>query len=117
MRMRSFLFRGLGSIALGLPLACGAADSGPQNGSDLDGFFDSDGNTGSLRAAQSFLAFPGGGSSGAAQPLTAALAPDSSDDCNPQPSPGGSSTPVQTVCFFTADAEDVPAATIEQIVE
>jgi hypothetical protein len=118
--MRSILSRRLGSFLLGLPLACGAAKTGlDQPGSNPDGFFGPDGTTASLKAAQSFLAFPGGGSSGAAQPLTASLAPDTSDDCDPQPSvsAAGSGAPVQTVCFFTDDDAAVPAATIEQVVE
>jgi hypothetical protein len=118
MRMRSNLFRRLSSLALGLPLACGAAKSIDQSGSNPDGFFGPDGTTGSLRAAQSLVAFPGAGTSGAAQPLTASLAPDTSDDCNPQPSASlpGSSAGVQTVCFFSDD-DAAPAATIEQVVE
>jgi hypothetical protein len=116
--MRSIHFRRLGSLALGLPLACGAAKAGLEDSNGTgNGFFDSDGNTGRLAAAQSFVAFPGGGTSGAAQPLSAALAPDTSDDCNPKPSSGGSNAAVQTVCFFSADDADVPAATIEQVVE
>ena len=115
--MRSINFRRLGPFALGLPLACGAAQGGlnDSNGTG-NGFFDSDG-TGRLTAAQSFVAFPGAGTSGAAQPLSAALAPDTSDDCNPQPSSGGSNAAVQTVCFFSSDNAAVPAATIEQVVE
>src|SRR5262245_26700081 len=115
--MRSITFRRLGSLALGLPLACGAAKAGLDDSNGNNGFFDSDNSTGRLRAAQSFVAFPGGGTSGAAQPLSAALAPDTSDDCNPQQSAGGSQAAVQTVCFFSADNGDVPAATIEQVVE
>ncbi|MEO8182129.1 MAG: hypothetical protein ABI895_25110 [Deltaproteobacteria bacterium] len=117
--MRSILSRRLSSLALGLPLACGAADAGlDQGGSNSDGFFGDDGTTATLKAAQSFVAFPGAGTSGAAQPLTASLAPETSGDCNPQPSASlpTSNSGVQTVCFFSDDA-DVPAATIEQVVE
>jgi hypothetical protein len=115
--MRSIIFRRLGCVTLGLPLACGAAKGGLEDSNGRDGFFSGDADTGRVKAAQSFVAFPGAGTSGAAEPLSASLAPDTSNDCNPQPSPGGSTGVVQTVCFFSADEPDVPAATIEQVVE
>ena len=67
--MRSIIFRGLGSLALGLPLACGASSAGlgDSNGTG-NGFFDSDGSTGRLKSAQSSGAFPGGGTSGRRSP-------------------------------------------------
>lgn len=118
--MKSFIRCGLWSLALGLPLGCGGAGDGdgestgsPDFGSELD---DSP-ETGTL--ASSVTSFPGAGTSGAAQPLVAALAPESSTDCNPQPTPTASPSEarVQTVCFYDPGTPDVPAATIEQVLE
>ncbi|HWO08649.1 MAG TPA: hypothetical protein VNN80_04195, partial [Polyangiaceae bacterium] len=119
--MKSFIPSALWTLVLGLPLACGGAEGGgsddgthsPDFGDDLD----NPAQTGSLSAA--VTTFPGGGTSGAAQPLSAALAPESSAECNPQPSPTApaSQADVQTVCFFDPGTPDVPAATIEQVIE
>jgi hypothetical protein len=77
-----------------------------------------DGVAGTQQAGLGRALFPGGGTSGAAEPLSPALGPESIADCDPTPSPGAApGGEVQTVCFFGEDELDVPAATIEQIVE
>ena len=119
--MKSFIPCGLWSLMLGLPLACGAAGDGSSNtgsandfGSDLDS---PEQGTGTLASA--VTSFPGGGTSGAAKPLSAALAPESAGDCDPEPSPDApaSQADVQTVCFYDPGTPDVPAAAIEQVIE
>lgn len=113
----------LWTVVLGLPLACGSAEddlSAPNaaSGADFGESLDSTGSsTGILKAAP--LAFPGAGTSGAAQPLLASLAPDTSSACDPQPTVSAvpSTAQVQTVCFYDPASPDVPAALIEQVVE
>jgi hypothetical protein len=76
------------------------------------------GTSSTRQAALGLTLFPGGGTSGAAEPLSPALGPESISECDPTPSPGAApGGEVQTVCFFGEDELDVPAATIEQIVE
>jgi hypothetical protein len=118
--MKTFIPSALWTLVLGLPLACGSAEGSGNSDTDSRDFgddLDNPSQTGSLSAA--VTTFPGGGTSGAAQPLSAALAPESSVECNPQPSPTApaSQADVQTVCFFDPGTPDVPAATIEQVVE
>jgi hypothetical protein len=111
-------------LVLGLPLACGSAENDLKGTPGSEGGFDdllsadeAANATGVLKAGQ--VAFPGAGTSGAARPLTASLAPDTSSACDPEPSVTVpvTSADVQTVCFFGADSADVPAAAIEQVVE
>src|SRR5262245_48261552 len=119
--MKSFIPCGLWSLVLGLPLACANADDGasdPNGGTDFGSALDNPGQqTG--RLASAVTSFPGAGTSGAAQPLSAALAPESVSECAPQPTPTASATQadVQTVCFFDPGTPDIPAATIEQVIE
>ncbi|HTV23771.1 MAG TPA: hypothetical protein VMG12_34005, partial [Polyangiaceae bacterium] len=119
--MKPFIPCGIWSLVLGAALACGSADDGASNaangadfGSDLD---NPQQQTGTLASA--VTNFPGAGTSGAAQPLLAALAPETAGDCDPQQTPGApeSRSDVQTVCFFDPGTPDVPAATIEQVIE
>jgi hypothetical protein len=120
--MRSMTPHRLWSLVLGLPLACGTAAKGDLYDSDPGGSLVGAGQLGGASTTEKLtaapLTFPGGGSSGAARPLSPALAPDTSNDCNPQPTASAlpSAAEVQTVCFYGADS-DVPAATIQQIVE
>lgn len=118
--MKSIIRSGLWSLVWGLPLACGGTGDGANDsnssadfGSELD---DSPG-TGTL--ASPVTSFPGAGTSGAAQPLSAALAPESSVECDPRPTPTASPSEarVQTVCFYDPGTPDVVAATIEQVIE
>ena len=118
--MKTFIPSALWTLVLGLPLACGSAEGSGDGGTGSPDFgddLDNPSQTGSLSAA--VTTFPGGGTSGAAQPLSAALAPESSVECNPQPSPTApaSQADVQTVCFFDPGTPDIPAATIEQVIE
>jgi hypothetical protein len=118
--MKSFIRTGLWSLVWGLPLACGGTGDGASDGASSADFgteLDDSSQTGTLAA--SVTSFPGAGTSGAAQPLSAALAPESSADCDPQPTPTASPSEaqVQTVCFYDPGTPDVPAATIEQVIE
>jgi len=127
--MRSLSFSRTGFFILGLPLlACGATQdlygpegsesgSGPGRAGTLDeGSLVVDDSLGTPTAAP--FTFPGAGSSGAAAPLTAALAPDSISSCFPEPSSTpATSAEVQTVCFYGPDSAEEPAAVIEQVVE
>jgi hypothetical protein len=119
--MKPFIPCGLWTLVLGAAIACGSADSGDNDatsgadfGSDLDNPQQETG-----RLASAVTTFPGGGTSGAAQPLVAALAPETAGACDPQPTPAApaSRADVQTVCFFDPGTPDVPAATIEQVIE
>jgi hypothetical protein len=120
--MRSMTPHRLWSLVLGLPLACGTAAKGDLHDSDPGGNLVDDGLLGGASTNEKLtaapLTYPGGGTSGAAKPLSAALAPDTSGDCNPQPTASAlpPTADVQTVCFYRADG-DVPAATIQQVVE
>lgn len=118
--MKSLIRFGLWSLVGGLPLACAGTGDGasdPPSSSDFGSELDDSPQTGALAAPVS--SFPGAGTSGAAQALSAALAPESSADCDPQPTPTDSPSEarVQTVCFYDPGAPDVPAATIEQVIE
>jgi hypothetical protein len=114
-------------LALGVPLACGSAEKDlygtpARSESGFDDLLSSeadDGPDGTALSKAQPIAFPGAGTSGAAQPLTASLAPETSSACDPEPSVAVpvTSAEVQTVCFFGADSADVPAAAIEQVVE
>jgi hypothetical protein len=108
-------------LVLGLPLACGSAENDLSDPSATGNGFDDalSGADGAATLKAGAIVFPGGGTSGAAQPLTASLAPDTSSACDPEPSVTVpvTSAEVQTVCFFGADSPDVPAAAIEQVVE
>jgi hypothetical protein len=99
-------------------LACASAEEGSSanDSNNADFGVESPGRA-TLKAAP--FTFPGGGTSAAAQPLSAALAPESSAQCNPEPTSSLPTTTsdVQTVCFFGADEPNVPAAVIEQVVE
>jgi hypothetical protein len=124
--MKSFTPYRLWTLILGLPLACGGvtddlrglgSGDDPAGGGLVDDTAGAAVSTNQLRAsAASFL---GGGTSGAAQPLSAALPPESSGQCDPEPvpSPPATISDVQTVCFYGADQPHVPAAVIEQVVE
>ena len=104
------------SLAVGLPLACGSAADDLHEAEPSSGFVDDalDGDVGRPPA----FAFPGSGTSGAALPIEAGLGPETTADCHPQPSATlPEPVAVQTVCFYTEDEPDVPAATVEQIVE
>jgi hypothetical protein len=118
--MKSLIRSGLWSLVWGLPLACGGTGDGASDATSSDDFgseLDDSPRTGTL--ASPVTSFPGAGTSGAALPLSAALAPESSADCDPQPTPSASPSEaqVQTVCFYDPGTPDVPAATIEQVVE
>ncbi len=79
--MKSFTPCRLWFLVLG-SLACGSAGDGQLDSANGD--FDSllpGQTTGTLKAAS--LSFPGGGTSGAARPLSAALAPETSSQCDP----------------------------------
>lgn len=104
------------SFAVGLPLACGSATDDLDDTEPSSGLVD-DALDGELGRPPPF-AFPGSGTSGAALPIEQGLGPETAADCHPQPS-ATSPEPVavQTVCFYTEDDPDVPAATVEQIVE
>lgn len=112
-------------LLLGLPLACGAADSDafgplPTRGSGFEEAIDAPSTpVGTQRAPLAPTIFPGGGTSGAALPLSPALAPESNGACDPLPvaSVPAADADVQTVCFYAPDAVDVPAAIIQQVVE
>jgi hypothetical protein len=112
-------------LVLGLPLACGSAETDLSGSPATENGFEDllheadDGTDGTTTLKAEPVVFPGGGTSGAAQPLAASLAPDTSGACDPEPSVTVpvTSAVVQTVCFFAADSPDVPAATIEQVVE
>jgi hypothetical protein len=126
------MFCRTGFLVVGLPLlACGADTAGltapdgsegnkpgaGQGSNIYDGFAPAlEADTSAVAAA---TVFPGGGTSGAAAPLVAALAPETSSQCDPEPSPspGATSSAVQTVCFFGPDSDAEPAAVIEQVVE
>jgi hypothetical protein len=118
--MKSLIRSGLWSLVWGLPLACGSTADGASDATSSDDFgseLDDSPRTGTLAAP--VTSFPGAGTSGAALPLSAALAPESSADCDPQPTPSASPSEaqVQTVCFYDPGTPDVPAATIEQVIE
>jgi hypothetical protein len=128
--MKRLTHRRILSLLAGLPIACASnsddsSDRTPGR-DDQNGFITNDtnddvlapgGSQTTLKAAP--FAFPGGGTSQAAQPLSAGLGPETSGECNPQPVAGATATidDVQTVCFYGADEPDVPAAAIEQVVE
>jgi hypothetical protein len=63
--------------------------------------------------------FPGSGTSGSGSPLVAGLGPDTATECpsDSAPVPGAVASPVETICLYSAADADVPAATIEQVVE
>ena len=126
--MKSFTPYRLWSLILGLPLACGGVnDDLRASGSDGDLIGDDTVGaprpnapslgTNQLRA--SAVSFPGSGTSGGALPLSASLPPESSGQCDPEPVQSGPETisDVQTVCFYSEDDAQIPAAYIEQVVE
>jgi len=115
--MRSFIPCGLWTLVLGLPLACGNAEDG-SSANDANGDFGVDSPGRTTPKAATFT-FPGGGTSRAAQSLSAAHAPDSSAECSPEPTSSLPTTTsdVQSVCFYGADEPNIPAALIEQVVE
>ena len=123
--MRALSHRSLWTFAPWLPLlACGGQHdvsidpvaAGEVRGADP--LTPDEPVSGTHSAGLGTAVFTGGGTSGAAQPLSPALAPESSADCDPTPSPGAvPGAIVQTVCFFGEDDADVPAAEIEQVVE
>lgn len=118
--MKSFIRCTLWSLVMGLPLGCGGTgdgDGGSTSSSDFGSELDDSPQTGTVASA--VTSFPGAGTSGAAQPLSAALAPESSSACDPQPIPTASPSEarVQTVCFYDPGTPEVPAAAIEQVVE
>lgn len=118
--MKSFIRCGLWSLVWGLPLACGGTGDGASDGAgspDFGSELDDANATGTL--ASPVTSFPGAGTSGAARPLSAALAPESIRACDPEPTPTASPSQarVQTVCFYDPGTPDVPAATVEQVVE
>jgi hypothetical protein len=104
------------SLAVGLPLACGTATDDLQDAEPPSRLVD-DALESDVGRPPPF-AFPGSGTSGAALPIEPGLGPETRGDCHPQPS-ATSPEPVaaQTVCFYTEDDPNVPAATVEQIVE
>lgn len=128
--MKSYTPYRLWALILGLPLACAGAgeDLGvpslerPVDGAPAGTFggaaLDTPASSSTTFAATS-VQFPGGGTSGAARPLSAALPPASSGLCDPEPvqTDPPSIADVQTVCFYGAEEPDVPAAIIEQVVE
>jgi hypothetical protein len=119
--MKSFTHHGLWSIVLGLPLACGGSDDAGALGSDTNGAsrgLSEGAESTTSQALSAPFTFPGAGSSSAALPLSEGLEPATSQQCNPQPVAAvpTSTAAVQTVCFF-GDDSDVPAATIQQVVE
>jgi hypothetical protein len=116
--MKSFTQYRIWSLVLGLPLACGGTADPNALDSDTNGSSGAESTTTTLQALAAPFSFPGAGQSGAAQPLTAGLEPATSQQCNPEPvaAVAASAAPVQTVCFF-GDDSDVPAATIQQVVE
>jgi hypothetical protein len=63
--------------------------------------------------------FPGSGTSGSGNPLVGGLGPDTAGECpsDSVPAVGAAVAPVETICLYSADDADVPAATIEQVVE
>jgi len=130
--MRSNLCRRVRSYALGpylvlglgwgSSLACGDATDGLFNDEAaapnfLEGSDPAAPTT--LKAGSAGITFPGAGTSGAAQPLSAGLGPESSSSCDPAASQVATSVaaPVQHVCFYTEDDANTLAATIEQVVE
>jgi hypothetical protein len=118
--MKSLIRFGLWPLVAALPLACAGTGDGasdPTSSTDFGSELDDSPATGTLAAPVSN--FPGAGTSGAALPLSAALGPESSAACDPQPTPTGSPSDarVQTVCFYDPGTPDVPAATIEQVIE
>jgi hypothetical protein len=124
--MHAFTPFRLWSLVLGIPLACGSAegdlhDSASDDDATSGDFLNADPASAvtTVKASATPQAFPGAGTSGAAQPLAVSLAPETSDECDPAPTPStpASSANVQTVCFYSADDAGVPAATIEQVVE
>jgi hypothetical protein len=114
----------LWSLMLGLPLACGTAggdlyEAEPRPTETANDFLSGTAETDSELKANTPAVFPGGGTSDAAGPLVASLAPQTSNECDPQAVASGSPSgaDVQTVCFYGADDSDVPAAIIEQVLE
>ncbi len=109
LRLSSFCW----SLALSIATACGAA---------RDGLYESDVAPSGADSADDTSAapiFPGAGTSAAADPLVPGLGPESTSECNPEPSTSvaGAAPSVQTVCFYSEGEPNVPAATIEQVVE
>lgn len=120
--MRKLISIGIWPSALWALLACGSAKDLNEGGGARDlgpgGVPGSDDQaSGTLRAGQAPTLFPGGGTSGAARPLSPGLAPDTSDDCDPVASAEVSSGTVQSVCFYGPDDALAPAALIQQVVE
>jgi hypothetical protein len=121
--MRSILPRGrFLLVGLGLPLGCGGAESHlfAEERAAADNFLQDEAASKppTLKAGPAALTFPGGGTSGAAQPLSPSLGPESSTACDPGPrTTAADEPPVQHVCFFAADDPSALAATIEQVVE
>lgn len=100
------------SCALLFSMGCGAASDG------LEGPISELPTTGGGSSAAELPVFPGAGTSGAAEPLVPGLGPDSTNQCDPEPPATPSSAQaVERVCFYAAGEPDVPAATIEQVVE
>ena len=99
-------------LALGLSLACGVAKDGLY---DVDSAPEANEVVGAPNADAPI--FPGAGTSGAALPLAPGVGPETTGDCSPEASTNAPAAAVQTVCFFSADEPNVPAATIEQVVE
>jgi hypothetical protein len=110
-------------LGLGLPLACGGGAASGLFADDTSAASDflreDDARPSSTqKAAAVALTFPGGGSSGAAQPLNAGLGPETSTACDPEASATtGTAAQVHHVCFFAEDDPTTLAATIEQVVE
>jgi hypothetical protein len=118
------------TLILGFPVACGSSASpeftATRGSGANDGLIGDDdapsaspglGAQTTLNAAP--FTFPGAGTSQAAQPITAGSSPETSDECNPAAVANAfaSSADVQTVCFYDESEPNVPAATIEQLVE
>lgn len=63
--------------------------------------------------------FPGSGNAGAGAPLVAGISPNTAGDCASAPSsePPPGSPEVETICLFSDDDPETPAATIEQVLE
>jgi hypothetical protein len=126
--MKSFTPYRLWTLILGLPLACGGVNDDLRASENGNGGGLVDDDTGGAPRAPSVntsqllasaISFPGSGTSGGAEPLSAALPPESSGQCNPEAVETEPETisDVQTVCFYSEDDAETPAAYIEQVVE
>lgn len=109
-----------------LPVWAGAC-----SGSATDPFSDTSNGSGSLargsagdgagsEASSSLVGhFPGAGTSGSGDALTAGMAPETAGACTSDvlPLPVAQPAPVETICLYSEDGDDVPEAIIEQVVE